>query len=204
MAETLEGEPDGVDEAHAGADEGVAQLQAQEIVLGLGGTVLDGMEQRGIHAGEAGEHLGIAAVALAFGAGDGVELARVGDEHLRAVFGEEAADPRTVRARFNGHSGAGKIREELRQGRAGVGQRRLTDNLTSGIKDADMMCPITEIQAEGEPTADGSGRWGNDGGSSFVFHKAVKLHPTQPLRRATAFSSNLVRRQTVKSHGINF
>ena len=121
MAETLQGEPDRIDEAHAGADERIAQLQAQEIVLGLSGTVLDGMEQRGIHAGETGKHLGIAAVAFAFGAGDGVELARVGDEHSGAEVGEIPAYPRTMGARFQRHGAAGKLREQLRQRRPGVG-----------------------------------------------------------------------------------
>ena len=60
MAEALEGETDGVDEVDPGADQGVAQFEAQEIVLGLGGAVLDGMEQLRIHPGETGEPLGIA------------------------------------------------------------------------------------------------------------------------------------------------
>jgi hypothetical protein len=90
------------------------RLQAQQIVLRLGRTVLDGMEQRGIHAGQPGEHLGIAPVALAFVAGDGVELARVGDEDSGPKVAEVAADPRTVRARFQRHGGFWKIREELR------------------------------------------------------------------------------------------
>ena len=120
MPQALEGEPDGVDEADAGAGEGVAQLQAQQIVLRLGGTMLDGMEQRGVHAGEAGEHLSITPVALALVAGDGVELARVGHQHGGPKAGEIPADPRTVRARFQRHGGAGKIHEELRQRGPGV------------------------------------------------------------------------------------
>jgi hypothetical protein len=72
--EALEGEPNGVDEADAVTDERVAQLQAQQIVLDRGGTVLDGMEQRGIHAGEARAHLGVAPVALALIAGDAWSL----------------------------------------------------------------------------------------------------------------------------------
>src|ERR1017187_3565714 len=44
MAETLEGEADGVDEVDAGADEGIAQFEAEQIVLGLGRAVLDGMQ----------------------------------------------------------------------------------------------------------------------------------------------------------------
>ena len=60
MAEALEGETDGVDEVDAGADEGIAELEAEQIMLGLGGAVLDGMEQLRIHPGETGEPLGIA------------------------------------------------------------------------------------------------------------------------------------------------
>ncbi len=78
MAQALEGEADGVDEVDAGAHQGVAQLEAQQIMLGLGGAVLDGMEQGRVNAGQPGEHLGVAPVAFAFVTGDGVELARVG------------------------------------------------------------------------------------------------------------------------------
>jgi hypothetical protein len=38
VAEGFEGEADGVDEVDAGAHQTVAQFEAEEIVLGLGGT----------------------------------------------------------------------------------------------------------------------------------------------------------------------
>jgi len=60
MAEALEGETDGVDEVDARAHQGGAQFKPQQIMLGLGGAVLDGMEQLRIHPGETGEPLGIA------------------------------------------------------------------------------------------------------------------------------------------------
>ena len=41
-------------------------------------------------------------------------------EKRAAVSGEITADPRTVRARFQRHSAAGKLRQQLRQGGAGV------------------------------------------------------------------------------------
>jgi hypothetical protein len=121
MAKALEGEADGVDEVDAGANQGVAQLEAQEIMLGLGGTMLDGMEQRGIHTGQPGEHLGVAPVALAFGAGDGVELARVGDQDGGPVLGEVTADPRTVRAGLQRDGGARELGQQFGQGGPGVG-----------------------------------------------------------------------------------
>ena len=163
-------------------------------MLGLGGTVLDGMEQRGIHAGEAGKHLGIAPVALTLMAGDGVELTRIGHQHHGAEVGEITTDPRTVGARFQRDGGAGIIHEQLRQRGPGVGQGDFADDVAGNIEDADVMLPVAEIETEGEPIGDNGRGVGNDGRSSFIFHKAVKLHPTQPLRRATAFSSNLVRR----------
>ena len=43
VAEALEGEAHGVDEVDAGAHQAVAQLEAEQIVLGLGGAVLQGM-----------------------------------------------------------------------------------------------------------------------------------------------------------------
>jgi hypothetical protein len=140
------------------------------------------MEQRGIHAGEAGEHLGVAPVALALGAGDVVELARVGHQHGGALFGKVTTNPRTMRARLQRDGGAGKIREELRQGRAGVGQRSLADNVAGGREDTDVMLAITEIDAEGEPAADRSGRGGHDGGSrtgfSYVSFHRQTIAPT--------------------------
>jgi len=183
----------------AGVDlEIIALDQIQQMTNGemsgwLGGTMLNGMEQRGIHAGEAGEHLGVAPVALALVAGDGVELAGIGHDDGGPEAGEVTADPRAVRARLQRDGGAGKLREELRQGRAGVGQGRLADDVAGGIEHADVMRPITEIEAEGEP-ADGSRRGGgNDGGSSFSFHRQ-SISPDASLRRMSAFSSNLVSR----------
>jgi transposase len=87
----------------------------------LGGTVLDGIEQRRIHAGEAGEHLGVAPVTFAFVAGDSVKLARVGDEHGGPEVGEITADPRTVRAGFQRDRSVRIICEQSGQGRTGVG-----------------------------------------------------------------------------------
>jgi len=58
-------------------------------------------------AGEAGEHLGVAPVALALVAGNGLKFARVGHQYRCAVFGKLTVDPRNVRARFQGDGGAG-------------------------------------------------------------------------------------------------
>jgi hypothetical protein len=111
VAEAFEGEADGVDEVDAGAHQAVAQLQAQQIVLGLGGTVLERMEQGHVRAGQAGQHHRIAAVALALVAGDGVELAGIGHDDRGTQAGEVTADPRAVRARFERHRGGGILRE---------------------------------------------------------------------------------------------
>ena len=140
------------------------------------------VEQRGIHTRQPGEHLGVAPVALALVAGDGVELAGIGHDDRGPEAGEVTADPRAVRARLQRDGGAGKLREELRQGRAGVGQGRLADDVAGGIEHADVMRPITEIEAEGEPA--GSSRRGvrNNGGcrtgfSGVSFHRQT-LSPT--------------------------
>jgi len=55
-----------------------------------------------------------------------------------------------VRPRFQRDGGTGKIHEQLGEGRPGVGQRSLADNLTGGIQDTDVMRAITKIKAEGE------------------------------------------------------
>jgi hypothetical protein len=111
VPEPLEGEADGVDEVHAGAHEGVPQLEAEQIMLGLGGAVLEGMEQGRVGAGQAGEHHRVAAVALALVAGDGVELAGISHDDGGREAGEVTADPRTVRARFQRHRGGGILGE---------------------------------------------------------------------------------------------
>ena len=100
-------------------------------MLRLRGTVLDGMQERGVHPCQPGEHLGIAPVALAFGAGDGVELARVGHQHRGPKVGEITADPRTVCARFQRHGAAGKIAQQLleRGARVGYFQCRLKNHV---------------------------------------------------------------------------
>jgi len=100
VAEAFEGETHGVDEADPGAHQAVTELEAEQIVLGLGGAVLNRMQQGRVRAGQPAEHRGVAAVALAFVAGDGVELAGIGDDDRGAQAGEVAADPRAVRARF--------------------------------------------------------------------------------------------------------
>ena len=159
-------------------------------MLGLGGAVLKGMEERGVHAGKAGQHLGITPVTLAFGAGNGVELARVGDDHGRTEVGEVTADPRTVRARFQGHGRTGKIREQLDERGPRVGQGSLTDNLASRIQHANVMLPIAKIKAESEPADDGSRRSGNNRRSSFIFHRQIIYHST--LHCAERLPSHLI------------
>ena len=61
--------------------------------------------------------------------------------------------------------------EQLREGGAGVGQGGLGDDLAGGSEDADVVLTITEIQAEGEPAADGRREGGNEGRSSLFFHR---------------------------------
>ena len=175
MAEALEGEADGVDEVHARAHEAVAQLEAQQIVLRLGGAVLNRMEQGRVRAGQTGEHHRIAAVALAFVAGDGLELAGIGHDDRGAQAGQIPADPRAVRARFQRHGGGGIPGEQQRQGDALIEQGAFVKDLAGGIQDTDVMAAITEIEADGEPAGRRrDGECGNDGGSVcfvFCFHR---------------------------------
>ena len=102
-----------------------------------------------------------------------MELARVGDQRGGPQAGEVTADPRAVRAGFEGNGGAGKIGHQLCQRGPAVGQRSLADDLAGGIQHADVMRPVTEIQAEGEPADVSSGRSGNEGRScvGFCFHR---------------------------------
>ena len=115
------------------------------------------MEQGHVRARQAGEHHGIAPVALAFVAGDGVKLAGIGHDDGGAQIGEVTADPRAVRARFQGHGGGGIPGEQQREGHAVIEQGPFVKDLAGGIQDTDVMAAITEIEPDGEPTDDSSG-----------------------------------------------
>ena len=164
MAQALEGEADGVDEVHAGAHQTIAELEAEQIVLGLGGAVLERMQQGHVRPGQPGEHHGIAAVALALVAGDGVELAGIGHDDRGSEAGEVTADPRAVRPGFQRHGGGGILREQRARADAIIEQRPFVNDLAGGIQDADVMAAIAEIEAKGEPA--GSSRGGREGGTT--------------------------------------
>ena len=66
--------------------------------------------------------------------------------------------------------------------RGGYWAKSFADNLASGVENAYVMCPITEIKAEGVPAADSSGCGGNEGRCVFCFHKAVSLTPNASTR----------------------
>ena len=105
-----------------------------------------------------------------------MELAGIGHQNCGAEVGEVTTDPRAVRAGFEGNGGAGILGEQLGQRGPGVGQGPLADDLAGGIEDADVMTPITEIEAEGEPAGNNQGGrgGGNDGRSSFSFHRQIR------------------------------
>jgi len=99
-----------------------------------------------------------------------------------------------LRTEVNVQAQASSPADRVAPGRAGVGQGGLADHLTGGIKNADVMLPVTEIKAEGEPTADGSGRREYDrrrrtGFSSSGFHRQT-LAPTHP--RVGSLPSHLI------------
>ena len=79
-------------------------------------------------------------------AGDGLELARVGDEDCGALLGEETADPRAVRAGLHGHGGLGKLLQQLQERWPGVGEETFMDHLASGIQGADEVTTIPQIK----------------------------------------------------------
>src|ERR1035438_7652182 len=81
---------------------------------------------------------------------------------------------RAVGAGLQGDGGTGKLDEELSQCGPGVGQRCLTHDLAAGIKNTNVMRPITEIKADGVPASNNAGGCGNcrnDGRSSMFFHR---------------------------------
>ena len=111
--------------------------------------MLEGMQQGDICAGEAGEHGGIAPVALPFMAGDGVKFARVGDDDGGSKTGEVTADPGAVRASFEGDGGGRITGEQLRERRAVIGEGTFVDQQAGGIQHAVLMAAVTQIEADG-------------------------------------------------------
>ncbi len=107
-----------------------------------------------------------------------MEFAGIGDDDQGPEAGEVTADPRAVRARFNGHGGGGILGEQQREGHAVIEQGAFVEDLAGGIEDAEIMAAITKIKADGKPAGrnrDGRGS-GNDGRSvswfvSMFFHR---------------------------------
>src|ERR1017187_10101774 len=56
-----------------------------------------------------------------------------------------------------------EIGEQFRQCGPGVGQGALADDLAGGIENADVMRPVSEIKAEGEPAGNNHGGRGEMG-----------------------------------------
>ena len=81
-----------------------------------------------------------------------------GDQNGGTKVGEMTTVPRNVHTRFLRDGGARKLAEQLREGGPGVWQRSLADDLVGDIQYADVMCPITETQAEGKTAHDGT-KW---------------------------------------------
>jgi hypothetical protein len=136
------------------------------------------MEQGRVRAGQAGEHEGVAAVALALVAGDGVELAGVGDDDRGAQAGEVTTDPGAVSAGFQRHSGGGIAGQQAGQRDPVIEHGPFVKDLAGGIQDDDIMAAIAKIEADGEPAGSNRGGLGsgNDGrsgefGICFCFHR---------------------------------
>ena len=104
-----------------------------------------------------------------------MELAGIGDDDRGAEAGKVTADPRAVRARFEGDGDGGIVGEQPGQGHAVIEQRPFVEDLAGGLEHTDVMAAIAEIEADGEPAGRGRGGRGagNDGRSSFslFFHR---------------------------------
>ena len=70
--------------------------------------------------------------------------------------GEVTADPRAVRAGFEGNGGGGIVGEQQGQGYAVIEHWPFVEDLARGIEQTDVMAAIAEIEADGEAAADGS------------------------------------------------
>lgn len=130
------------------AHEAVAHLDSDKILLGLLAAVLDGAEEFGINAQYFGEHAGIEFITLALVLVDGSQLAGVGNGDFHPLSRKEPADPRAVGSDFDGDLCLRVIDGEFLERFTGVGDGKLLDDVSVLVGDADLVFPITEVDAE--------------------------------------------------------
>ena len=109
---TREGAPEGlhrathpVDEHRAGGDQVGAVADGGEVSLLLGRAMDDGREEDRVATAQAGEDLGVGAVALVVAVSDQVNLARVGDDDGELFLAEEAGEPGRMHPHFKDNAG---------------------------------------------------------------------------------------------------
>ena len=148
IAEAFKAGVDGTDDLGTGADETVPQLDPKEVLLGGRTAMLDGMEQLGIDPTEAGEHLCIEAIALAFVVIDGAQLACVGDGDLPVELLQEATDPGRMSADFHESLGFGETPSQLTQRRSIIGDLFFGDHLARLVGDTHVMFTIAQVDPD--------------------------------------------------------
>ncbi len=184
--EALEGETDRGDDVHALAHEVVAQLDLEQVALLLLGGVLDGREQDRIDPRQAGDHVGVALVALADARVDGPELARIGHQHLMAEVLEKAADPRAVGSDLQRDAAVGILLREPPETLFVVGDGTLLDDFARRVENADGVFLVAQVEPDGDGW-NGVFHVGSGVGWNDVLHVGVSLS-----RRASAAGCLLI------------
>jgi hypothetical protein len=121
-----------------------------EILLALDAAMPDGREQARIVGGEAGQSLGVVAIVLGIGGGDGADLARVGDDGLVAEAFQQTADPGRMSAGFKRDAHPRFPLEVLAESGFGGLNTSLFEPISILVENAIMAETIAQIKANGQ------------------------------------------------------
>src|SRR6478736_7052941 len=173
VSQAFQGEAYRIDQSHSGTHQTIAQFELEHILLGLLAAMLNGMKQCGIHPGEAGQHHGITPVALPFVLIDCPGLPWIGHDHSKTQLLQKAAHPRTVRAGFHHHSGAGITSRHGCELFARIAQTSLSSHLPGSVQHVICVPTVTKVKSDRDLCSLPSG---------CVIHKALSL-PTRSMAR---------------------
>ncbi len=138
-----------IDDQGAGAHQGVPGAQPIQILLARPAAMLNGFQQFWVGVRQAGQLLGIVAIVFRHAVRDGVDLARVGHDDLVPPLLEPSADPRRMRAAFQGDALARDVGKLLPQPFFRGGNATFFDHFALRVEDAVMAETIPEIQTYG-------------------------------------------------------
>ena len=148
-AQDLGGEGHGTDQVDPLADQVVAQLDLEQVVLDLLDPVLDPTQQALVGPREPGQHYRILAVALPVVLIDRTNLAVVGDQHAMAKTRKEAADPRALHADLHHDERAGVLLRQAGHRFPRVDDGGFIEDLPICSKHSNRVLLVTEFDPKG-------------------------------------------------------